>query len=80
MCGQSAVQHSSHVPQLNTTSNSNPNTQPHHQASHTVDLTVFEGVTRAEAMVGRKVKRYWPDDAAKNKGVRGVRGGCVITQ
>jgi len=29
---------------------------------------MFEGVTRSEAMVGRKVKRYWPEDAAKNRG------------
>ncbi|KIY94981.1 hypothetical protein MNEG_12982 [Monoraphidium neglectum] len=51
------------------------------QASASNDLSMFEGVTRQEAMVGRKgdaqaaggataaaVKRYWPADAAKNKG------------
>jgi hypothetical protein len=42
---------------------------------------MFRGVGPAEAMVGRRVKRFWPDDAGKNKGVRfgpGVEGvGCT---
>ncbi|GBF95555.1 hypothetical protein Rsub_08536 [Raphidocelis subcapitata] len=32
------------------------------------ELAAFAGVSRAEAMVGRKVRRYWPEDAGKNKG------------